>query len=97
MTPCPIKDYALIGSCETAALINPHGGIDWLCLPDFDSPSLFGALLDREKGGDFSFSPAEPCEIVAREYLADSAMLQTRFRTERGGVALLTDFFVVAR
>ncbi len=95
-TTYPIKDYALIGNCETAALVNPHGGIDWLCLPDFDSPALFGALLDRENGGEFFLGAAEPCEVLRREYHADSAILQTRLRTEHGTV-LLTDFFVIAR
>ena len=91
----PIKDYALIGNCETAALINPDGGIDWLCLPAFDSPPVYGALLDRAKGGEFSVRPALPY-TVAREYAGDTAILETRFETERG-VVRLTDFMVVAR
>lgn len=91
----PIKDYAIIGNCETAALINPQGGIDWLCLPAFDSPSVFAALLDKEKGGEFALHPKEGFR-VEREYLDDSAILQTRFRTA-SGVVRLTDFFVIAR
>ncbi|MBA3883834.1 MAG: glycoside hydrolase family 15 protein, partial [Chthoniobacterales bacterium] len=91
----PIKDYALIGNCETAALINPNGGIDWLCLPAFDAGSFFGALLDEEKGGSWSLHPAAPFR-VERQYLGDSAILETRFITERG-VVKVTDFFVVAR
>ncbi len=90
-----IQDYGLIGNCETAALINHDGGIDWLCLPAFDGGSLFGALLDREKGGEFSIRPVEPYE-VSRRYLDDSALLETRFQTARGTV-VLTDFFVLAR
>jgi GH15 family glucan-1,4-alpha-glucosidase len=90
-----IKDYAIIGNCETAALINPDGGIDWLCLPAFDSPSFFGALLDREKGGEFFIHPG--CTYrVEREYVEDSAILKTRFLTEQGTVQLV-DFFVIAR
>ncbi|HZA56387.1 MAG TPA: glycoside hydrolase family 15 protein [Candidatus Udaeobacter sp.] len=90
-----IKDYALIGNCETAALINPDGGIDWLCLPAFDSPSFFGALLDREKGGQFLIRPA--CSYrVEREYIENSAILQSDFVTEKGTVQL-TEFFVIAR
>jgi len=91
----PIRDYALIGNCETAALINPNGGIDWLCLPAFDAGSFFGALVDEKKGGSFSLQPSAPFR-VEREYLDDSAILQTRFITDRG-VVKLTDFFVIAR
>lgn len=91
----PIKDYALIGNCETAALINPDGGIDWLCLPAFDAPSFFGALLDRAKGGEFSIRPAGGYR-VERRYVEDTAILETRFVTEQGTVRL-TDFFVTAR
>jgi GH15 family glucan-1,4-alpha-glucosidase len=74
----PIKDYAIIGNCETAALISPDGGIDWLCLPAFDLPSFFGALLDRQKGGEFFIRPS--CDYrVEREYTEDSAILTTVF------------------
>lgn len=90
-----ISDYAIIGNCETAALINSDGGIDWLCLPAFDAPSFFGALLDADKGGEFVVRPHGEYR-VERSYLGDSAILQTRFITERGTV-LLTDFFVIAR
>lgn len=91
----PIKDYGLIGNCETCALVNARGGIDWLCLPTFDGGSFFGALLDREKGGEFALEPLEPC-AVTRAYRDDTAILGTRFATSTGTV-LLTDFFVVAR
>ncbi|MBA3961517.1 MAG: glycoside hydrolase family 15 protein [Chthoniobacterales bacterium] len=91
----PIQDYGLIGNCETAALINPEGGIDWLCLPAFDGGSFFGALLDPEKGGSFALRPVANF-TVERRYLPDSALLETRFLTERGTV-VLTDFFVTAR
>ncbi len=91
----PIKDYALIGNCETAALINARGGIDWLCLPTFDAPSIFARLLDEEKGGDFTIQPAEEFKVT-REYADDSAILHTRFETASGAVTL-TDFFVIAR
>lgn len=90
-----IKDYALIGNCETAALINPDGGIDWLCLPAFDGPSIFGALLDREKAGEFYISSSIPYR-VERRYIDNTAILSTRFVTDRGIVDLL-DYFVIAR
>lgn len=95
MTEYPIEDYALIGNCETAALINSDGGIDWLCLPAFDAPSFFGALLDREKGGEFSIRPIDAFR-VERRYVEDTAILETRFVTEQSTVRL-TDFFVTAR
>ncbi len=91
----PIKDYGVIGNCETAALINPDGGIDWLCLPAFDAPSLFGALLDPDKGGEFYVRPASDYR-VERQYFDGTAILETRFIHE-GGRVKLTDFFVIAR
>jgi len=90
-----IKDYAIIGNCETAALINTDGGIDWLCLPAFDGPSFFGAILDREKGGEFYIRPAISYR-TERHYVDDSAILVTRFITDRG-IVELRDFFVIAR
>lgn len=95
MKNCPIADYALIGNCETAALVNRDGGIDWLCLPGFDNPSLFGALLDPEKGGSFFIRPAQEYR-AERRYRGESAILETRFITPAATI-LLTDFFVVAR
>lgn len=91
----PINDYGIIGNCETAALVNSRGGIDWLCLPAFDGPSFFGAILDREKGGEFFIRPAGDCR-VERRYLGETAILETRFITGQGTV-LVSDFFVIAR
>jgi len=84
----------VIGNCETAALINSDGGIDWLCLPAFDAPSFFGALLDRKKGGEFSIRPADAYRVERR--YRRGHLLETHFMTEQGTV-LLTDFFVAAR
>lgn len=95
MNDHPIRDYGLIGNCETAALINRRAEIDWLCLPAFDGSSLFGALLDREKGGSFRLGPVEEVAGTQR-YVDDSAVLETRFATGSGTV-VVTDFFVIAR
>ena len=83
-----IGDYAVIGDCRTAALVSKYGCIDWLCWPRFDSASIFAALLDRERGGYWKIAPATPFSIQ-REYVEGSNVLQTRFQTSSGSVALL--------
>jgi GH15 family glucan-1,4-alpha-glucosidase len=89
----PISDYAIIGNCRTAALIDRTGSLDWLCLPRFDSPSMFGALLDAAKGGRFRVGPVEPLR-GQRRYVADTNVLETEFRTETG-VLKVIDFMPV--
>jgi GH15 family glucan-1,4-alpha-glucosidase len=83
-----IKDYAVIGDCRTAALISREGSLDWLCLPDFSSPSVFARLLDQN-GGPFSIRPSSAF-TATRRYLPASAVLETTFEVE-GGRARLTD------
>lgn len=88
-----IGDYAAIGDCRTLALVSRFGSIDWFCLPDFSGPSVFAALLDRERGGCFMLQPRDMERSEAR-YEADSNVLRTRF-TCRGGVLELVDFMTV--
>src|SRR5690242_2634387 len=90
-----ISDHGLIGDLQTAALITTDGCVDWFCCPRFDSPSVFGSLLDADKGGYFRITPASD-EYVSRQlYFPDTAILITRFLTE-GGVGEVTDFMPVA-
>jgi GH15 family glucan-1,4-alpha-glucosidase len=79
----PIGDYAIVGDCRSAALVRRDGSIDWLCVPRFDSPSVFAALLDADRGGRFRVRPAAHAEIH-RGYVQDTAVLQTRFVTATG-------------
>ncbi len=89
-----IADHGLIGDLQTAALVDVNGTIDWFCIPRFDSPSVFGSLLDAEKGGYFSVRPLVDDYVTRQLYLPDTAILITRFMSE-AGVGELIDFMPV--
>ncbi|HEX4507844.1 MAG TPA: glycoside hydrolase family 15 protein, partial [Alphaproteobacteria bacterium] len=84
-----IEDYALIGDCETAALVGRNGSIDWLCWPAFDSDACFAALLGTSKEGRWLIAPADKVTKTSRRYWGDSLILETRFETAGGTVAVI--------
>ncbi len=87
-----IADHGLIGDGESAALVRADGTIDWLCFPRFDSPAVFGALLDEQRGGSTSISPVDyPYESLQR-HDPDTNVLETVFRVEKRGNVSLTDY-----
>src|SRR5437763_13119546 len=85
-----ISDYALIGDCRSAALVSGGGSIDWCCLPRFDSPSIFAAILDAERGGRFRIAPAD-AYTARRRYIPGTAVLETTFEAAEGA-AIFPDF-----
>ncbi len=90
----PIENYGIIGDLNTIALVGLNGSIDFMCFPDFDSPSIFAALLDAHKGGRFKIAPAFNEMKTKQLYLPDTNVLLTRFLSDEG-VGEITDFMPV--
>ena len=86
-----IEDYAIIGDCETAAVVSRAGSIDWLCFPRFDSSACFAALLGTPENGRWSIGPTEKTARISRRYRPDTLILETIFETDSGS-AMLIDF-----
>ena len=84
-----IEDYALIGDCHAAALVNRNGSIDWLCLPRFDSPACFAALLGESENGCWRIAPKGEVHESWRHYRGETLILETEFRTATGAVRLI--------
>src|SRR5512144_1351870 len=89
-----IADHGLIGDLQTSALVATDGSVDWFCAPRFDSPSIFGALLDQQRGGHFRIRPTVEVFTSKQLYFPDTAVLVTRFMTE-AGVGEVVDFMPV--
>ena len=89
-----IGDHGLIGDLQTAALVSTDGVLDWFCCPRFDSPSVFGSLLDADGGGFYRIAPDRDDYVARQLYLPDTAILVTRFMTP-DGVGEVHDFMPV--
>lgn len=83
----PISDYGFLSDCQSAALVSTDGSVDWLCMPRFDSPSVFARILDPH-GGHWSVRPSGRILRVNRRYAEDSLLLETTFETEEGSAVL---------
>ncbi|HEY4137858.1 MAG TPA: trehalase-like domain-containing protein, partial [Casimicrobiaceae bacterium] len=83
-----IEDYALIGNMRTAALVARDGSIDWLCVPQFDSPACFAALLGRHSNGHFRIAPVGRQRAVRRRYREHTLILETEIDTDDGTIRL---------
>ena len=90
----PIGDYAFLSDGEVTALVAPSGTVEWMCLPRFDSPSVFGAILDRDAGG-FRLGPADVMVPVARRYLPGTMVLETSWGTPGGGWVIIRDVLLM--
>ena len=89
----PIGEYAFLSDCETTALVAPSGNVEWMCLPRMDSPSLFGAILDRDAGG-FRFGPSDIMVPAARRYLPGTMVLETSWGSPTGW-AIVRDVLLI--
>ena len=89
----PIADYGFLSDCETCALLAPNGNVEWLCLPRFDSPSVFGSLLDRDAGG-FRLGPDGVDVPAARRYLPGTMVIETSWGT-KGGWIIVRDVLLI--
>jgi GH15 family glucan-1,4-alpha-glucosidase len=87
--PSRIEDYAMIGDCETAALVGRDGSIDWLCFPCFDSPACMAALLGAPDHGRWRIAPVGEARAVRRRYRDGTLILETEYETEEGAVTLI--------
>jgi GH15 family glucan-1,4-alpha-glucosidase len=87
--PSRIEDYALIGDCQTAALVARDGSIDWLCFPRFDSGACFAALLGTPDHGRWQIAPAAPVRRISRRYWPGTLVLETEYETDEGTVAII--------
>src|SRR3954469_6961585 len=89
--PLPIEDYAIIGDCETAALVGKDGSIDWLCWPRFDSGACFAALLGGPKRGRWTIEAIEPAATCSRRYRDGTLILETEI-VDGANAATVIDF-----
>jgi len=87
--PLPLEEYALIGDCHTAALVGADGSIDWLCLPRFDAPACFAALLGTPENGRWLLAPTGVSRGTRRRYRGDSLILETDFETDSGAITVV--------